>query len=214
MARFSSVNLFLEFYESKSYLPAQKYHHLAYSRSGRIDLCWTSEQSFILTEKITMRLAAPAFIYLVLTGCSSTGEPRIPSGCSMADCFFERSVRDFDVLDNETAVVYVGAQRCPYLLQLDGFFCDLRAAPYLEFEDVDGRICHFDRSFVHAGPFSGADPDDVCRILEVKPLTDDGLLELYVEEGILPPPPPTNPARIEVGNQEKEEETRVGKEVE
>ena len=145
-----------------------------------------------------MRLIALIFICLVLTACSSTGEPRIPAGCSMTDCFFERSIRDFDVLENETVIVFVGAQRCPYLLKLDGFLCDLRGAPYLEFEDVDERICPFDRSFVHAGPFAGTRVDELCRILEVKPLTDDGLLEAYVEEGILPPPPPTNPAEIQV----------------
>jgi len=145
-----------------------------------------------------MRLLTPIFLYLTLIACSSTGEPRIPAGCSMTDCFFERSVRDFDVLENETVVVFVGAQRCPYLLKLDGFLCDLRAAPYLEFEDIDGRICSFDRSFVHAGPFGGTRVDELCRILEVKPLTDDGLLEAYVEEGILPPPPPNDPAEIQV----------------
>ena len=145
-----------------------------------------------------MRLLALIILYLTLIACSSTGGPRIPAGCSMTDCFFERSVRDFDVLENETVVVFVGAQRCPYLLKLDGFLCDLRTAPYLEFEDVDERICPFDRSFVHAGPFGGTRVDELCRILEVKPLTDDGLLEAYVEEGILPPPPPTNPAEIQV----------------
>lgn len=147
---------------------------------------------------------------LVLAGCTSTGEPRIPSGCSMADCFFARNVRDFEVLKEDTLVVYVGSQRCAYEVELDGIFCDLTVAPAIQFEDLDGRICANDRSYVNAGIFGGLEPDERCRIREVKPLTDDGLIELYVENDAIPPPPPVSPGQVEVGEQEAVTEPAAG----
>jgi hypothetical protein len=33
-------------------------------------------------------------------------------------------------------------------------------------------------------------------------ITDDELLELYVERGVAPPPPPIGPGKIEVGEQD------------
>lgn len=53
--------------------------------------------------------------------------------CSVADCFHERDVRDFEVIDQTHVIVYTGSQRCAFHLELRGSFCDLTFAPELFF---------------------------------------------------------------------------------
>ena len=65
--------------------------------------------------------------------------------CSVAECFNERDVRDFEVLNNTTLILYVGPQRCAFRVDLTGTFCDLTFAPQVYFRrssatlDVDER---------------------------------------------------------------------------
>ena len=49
--------------------------------------------------------------------------------CSVADCFHERDVRDFEVIDQTHVVVYTGSQRCAFHVEVRGALCDLTFAP-------------------------------------------------------------------------------------
>jgi len=63
--------------------------------------------------------------------------------CSVEDCFFERDVRDFEVIDQTHVIVYVGSQRCAFHLEVRGTYCDLTFAPELYFSrsgDADSFI--------------------------------------------------------------------------
>ena len=53
--------------------------------------------------------------------------------CSVEECFFERDVRDFEVIDQTHVIVYTGPQRCAFHLELRGKMCDLSYAPELYF---------------------------------------------------------------------------------
>lgn len=53
--------------------------------------------------------------------------------CSVTDCFLERDIRDFEVIDRTHLIVYVGQQRCAFHVELSGALCDLSFAPELYF---------------------------------------------------------------------------------
>ena len=55
--------------------------------------------------------------------------------CNIKDCFFARDVRNFEVIDKSTVIVYIGSQRCAFKVELRGTFCDLTYAPELVFSD-------------------------------------------------------------------------------
>jgi hypothetical protein len=184
---------------------------------------------------------------LVAAGCASTptanNEP-VERACGVSDCFLEREVRDFEVLDDDTIVVYVGSQRCAFQIELRGTFCDLTFAPELFFrstrEDLNQdreafgaplagdrtnlRVCSNDLSIgVDGGPFTESqtvgsaqpvdrfgNPRSQCQLQSVASITDDELVELYVEHGVTAPPPPIGPGRIEVEEQEPGAQTEQG----
>jgi hypothetical protein len=56
--------------------------------------------------------------------------------CSVQDCFFERDVRDFEVIDQTHVIVYTGSQRCAFHIELHGTLCDLSFAPELYFSRI------------------------------------------------------------------------------
>lgn len=177
--------------------------------------------------------------------------------CSVEDCFLERDVRGFEVIDRTHLIIYVGQQRCAFHVELSGALCDLSFAPELYFrrtnevpiittnrsdplapadptvpratrpgdfdsfaiqqrERRDLRICRNDLGIqVHGGQFtesaaSGAptdrfgNPRTDCRVSNVRSMTDDQLVELYVARGVVPPLPPMGSGQIEVGEQEEE----------
>ena len=129
--------------------------------------------------------------------------PPTPACDQNVNCFYERNIRSFQVLDDRTVVVLVGRDQCPYKLELDGFFCDISMSAFLNFEDRDGRICSWDRSFVVGGPF--ARDDEYCRVRQVTPMTDDELLEAYATKGIAPPLPAKGSGELEVVEDEAPE---------
>jgi hypothetical protein len=181
---------------------------------------------------------------LLVGACSSTPVDEtqpVDRACDVAECFFEREVRDFEVLDERTLVVYVGGQRCAFRIELDGTFCDMTFAPevYFRFPErraQEQRICSYDQGVsVDGGAFTDSGIDDnqfprsrqpssaidpfgerldprfdnrrsQCQVRSIESITDDQLLELYVERGVAPPPPPIGPGKIEVGEQDAEEE--------
>jgi hypothetical protein len=181
---------------------------------------------------------------LFMAACAGTATDTtqpLDRACSVSECFSERDVRDFEVLDPTTLVVYVGGQRCPFQIDLRGTFCDMTFAPSVFFRsaselespndrDVFGqtigapsssdlRICSGDLQVgVDGGPFTesavpAGQPVDrfgnvrsQCQVTEISSLTDDELVELYVSHGVVAPPPPMGPGKIEVGEQEEAEE--------
>ena len=68
----------------------------------------------------------------------------VKRACGVAECFLERDVRDFEVIDQTHLIVYAGAQRCVFHVELRGTLCDLSFAPELYFrktnEIPDGRM--------------------------------------------------------------------------
>jgi hypothetical protein len=85
--------------------------------------------------------------------------------CGVAECFSERDIRDFEVIDQTHLIVYVGAQRCAFHVELSGTLCDMSFAPELHFrkpnELPDGR-----QGPREADPFSrsAVDPFDPLEI--------------------------------------------------
>ena len=138
-------------------------------------------------------------------GCASTGgdagiEPLRPACSLTTNCFNQRNIRAYQPLDDNSMIVFVGPRRCPFLVTMDGFYCDARGGAAIAFFDFDGQICNLDRTLVATGPFSRQDND--CRVRDVEPLNDDELLETFAAYGVLEPPPVSAPGELEVVEEE------------
>lgn len=194
------------------------------------------------------RRCASALLALHVAGCASgqtTSDTGPADACSVADCFFDRDVREFTVIDRDTVVVYVGGQRCPFVVELRDVTCDMTFSPAIEFFQTalgsldrltpvqSGRVCASTRGLVlysgieapsllqqqdavesgagvsrRPGGFSRADSvfgrsfpvdplsEDVCRVSDIRSVTDDQLIELLAE--VNAPPPPVGEGRLEV----------------
>lgn len=171
-----------------------------------------------------MRVTTSLLACLVAGACSSTApmqsnEP--VEGCSVTDCFNRHQVRDYEIIDDTTMVIYTGTQRCPFLVEFDGMFCDLTFMPGGDIafvargiRQMEMRICSRDRHIgIDEGPFSTASGGDAvpagrlpCQILDVASLTDDELIELYVDNGVTAPPPPFGTGEISVGESDDEDQ--------
>jgi hypothetical protein len=57
----------------------------------------------------------------------------VDRACTVNDCFLENDIRDFEVIDRTHLIVYVGAQRCAFHVELRGTLCDMTFAPELYF---------------------------------------------------------------------------------
>ena len=175
---------------------------------------------------------------LCLAACSATPVADLAlntepvEGCEVTDCFNQLQIRDFEVVDTTTLVLYIGGQRCPFRVTFQGVFCDLTFLPgtTIEFTVADAtrartapqptgryanlQICAYDRNvgiaedpFTQAGGAIGELPDRLpCEIREVESLTDDELMELYVENRFAPPPPPFGNGTIAVPEADDAEE--------
>ena len=135
-----------------------------------------------------------------MAACATTPDDpngALPPACNQTvNCFYERNIRSFQVLNDRTVVVLVGRNQCPFKLELDGVFCDISFSSFLAFDDPDGRICTWDRTVVASGPFARA--DEYCRVRQVTPMTDDELLEAYATSGLAPPLPAKGSGELEV----------------
>src|SRR5882672_3059733 len=173
----------------------------------------------------------------LIAGCASNptadNTQPVDRACSVDDCFYERDVRDFEVIGQTTLIVYVGSQRCTFEVDLHGTFCDLSFAPDVYFYSTSGgpdgdrdifpggaapsrvgslRICPNDISInLTGGVFTEnsttTQPGSrraACQIASVKALTDDELVELYVSKNVVPPPPPIGSGEIKVGEQKEQ----------
>ena len=103
-----------------------------------------------------MRLTA-VVLALLVAGCAGTqidATQPLDRACTVSECFLEREVRDFEVLDPTTMVVYVGAQRCAFKVQVVGAFCDLTFAPEVFFRSTSEAEAPSDRD-VFGGSIQG-----------------------------------------------------------
>jgi hypothetical protein len=93
-------------------------------------------------------------VTVALAGCAanpSSDESGPVARCSVTECFNQSAIRSFEVLGEHTAVVYVGPQRCPFVVDVDGFNCGLSITPELRFfepiygstraSEATGQIC-------------------------------------------------------------------------
>lgn len=146
-----------------------------------------------------MRHSLPTVIsFFLVSGCATTTERSARPACDLrSTCFYQSRVRSFEMLDDDTMMVEVGGDRCPYLVELDGIFCDLSFTSMIAFQDTDGRICAVDNAYVVSGFFT-RDVEDVCRVRDVRAINDDERLERYAAAGRIPPLPPTGSGELSV----------------
>ena len=132
-------------------------------------------------------------------GCATTSNPIVAPRCDPTDtCFNRSSVRSFEVVDRETIIVEVGSGRCRFLVEVDGIMCDVTFSSRVGFLDRDGRICALDTTLLVADPYSRNRTDDLCRIRDVRAVSDDELLERYAAQGRIPPLPPVGSGEVEI----------------
>jgi hypothetical protein len=171
-----------------------------------------------------MKAATTPIAALSLIACTTASQTSdAPADrCPTTDCFNQQQVRNFEVLDGTTLVLYVGNQDCPFLVEFIGSSCDLTflGSATLVFrpdtirEEFESdirfmRICARDIGVgVAEDPFIDSDAGDLpgttlaCHIRNVASLTDDELLELYVERNLTPPPPPLGTGQVTVPDEE------------
>ena len=136
---------------------------------------------------------------VLLVGCAANPNQGVAPRCDLFEnCFDRDRVRSFLFLDRDTLVVEVGPHRCPFLVEVDGFDCQLEFAGRLAFYDDDRRICALDGAVLATDVFSPVFPQDVCRVRDVRAISEDELLERYATLGRIPPPPPTGSGELQV----------------
>lgn len=61
----------------------------------------------------------------------------VERACGVDECFFERDVRGFEVIDHTHLIVYIGSQRCAFHVELRGAACDMTFAPEIFFRKAN-----------------------------------------------------------------------------
>jgi hypothetical protein len=61
----------------------------------------------------------------------------VERACGSNECFFERDIRGFEVIDQTHLIVYIGSQRCAFHVELRGTACDMTFAPELYFRKTN-----------------------------------------------------------------------------
>ncbi len=187
--------------------------------------------SIVASPVILPRVVA---VLIVLSGIVMAPASAVAQSkrCLDSNCLNSRQVRDFEVIDRGTLIVYVGRERCPYKIEVSELFCDLTYLPDVAFISVrewqrnsragnsdlsipgpggssnqlasTRRVCSFNASQFALESFSFADIDPggssqlrpPCEIRDISVVTDNDLVELYVDENLLPPPPPVGNGEI------------------
>ena len=186
-------------------------------------------------QRLTTTLGVMAVTGLVAaTAAAQRGDDTGPADrCESTTCFNQRRIRDFEIIDKTTLIIFVGAQDCPFLVEFSGTFCDVTFLPGYDLifrpsrqrrsratpvvggpggaNDTLGAIeqtnvCASDiglglpteQVFARAG---GGDIEEidglVCRIRDVRSITDDERLQIYVDRQMTAPPPPFGTGRVE-----------------
>jgi hypothetical protein len=173
-----------------------------------------------------MRAATTPIAALSLIACTTASQTsdQPADRCPTTSCFSLQQVRNFEVIDATTLVLYVGNQDCPFLVELNGPSCDVTyvGSTTLTFrhdslhEDFQSdlrltRVCARDIDIgIEDDPFTDDDIDTpgntlACHIRNVASLTDDELLELYVDRNLAPPPAPLGKGQVTVPDDEPSE---------
>jgi hypothetical protein len=174
-----------------------------------------------------MKAATAPIAALSLIACTTASQTSNEpvDRCPTTDCFNQQQVRNFEVLDATTLVLYVGNQDCPFLVEFIGSSCDLTflGSSTLIFrpdtlrEEFESdirftRICARDIGIgVAEDPFIDSGAGDLpgttlaCHIRNVASLTDDELLEQYVDRNLAPPPPPLGTGQVTAPDEEPAE---------
>jgi len=116
------------------------------------------------------------------------------------NCFRVEQIGNFEVLDERNLVVMVG-RRKTYHLELFSTCINLDDAFALEFRGHANRICGVPGDRLRTRDIVGRDDDPFpiwCNIKSVQALDEEGLYELSILTGKVPPPPPIPEAEIEV----------------
>ena len=122
--------------------------------------------------------------------------------CGVEECFFERDIREFEVIDQNHLIVYAGAQRCAFHVELRGTMCDLTFAPELYFS----RRGDIPTSGITSGVEPGRAAADPFGSLEANRRTDRALkicsndLAIQVTGGKFTESATTNVATDRFGN--------------
>ena len=146
-----------------------------------------------------MSRSLQAAAIVLIAGCASNPNPVVSPRCDLFDdCFDRGRVRSYEFLDQDTLIVEVGPNRCPFLLEVDGFDCNLAFAGRLAFYDNDRRICALDNAVLATSIFVGSYPQGVCYIRDVRAISEDELLERYATSGRIPPLPPAGSGELQV----------------
>jgi hypothetical protein len=74
-----------------------------------------------------MKAATTPIAALSLIACTTASQTsnQPADRCPTTDCFNQQQVRNFEVLDATTLVLYVGSQDCPFVVEFIGTSCDL-----------------------------------------------------------------------------------------
>lgn len=93
-----------------------------------------------------MKLGVLALSLVVVSGAADAQRNRrneteaVERACTVTDCFQERDIRHFEVIDQTHVIVYTGSQRCAFHVEVRGTFCDLTFAPELYFTSTTERL--------------------------------------------------------------------------
>jgi hypothetical protein len=132
---------------------------------------------------------------LLAAGCAGTptadNTQPVNRVCGLDDCFYERDVRTFEVIEHTTLIVYVGNERCPYQIELRGTFCDLAFAPEIYFNSPGEVIPDNDRN-----TFGGT---SAARLHDLRICRND--INVGVSGGVLTENPTNNQPTGRYGNQ-------------
>ena len=136
---------------------------------------------------------------VLIAGCATNPSQVVTPRCDLYDdCFNRDQVRSYTFLDRDTLVVEVGPGRCPYVLKVDGIDCRSQIVGPLAFYDNDRRICAVDNALLVTDLFVRNSPLDVCRIRDVRAVSEDELLERYASAGRISPLPPAGSGELQV----------------
>ncbi|HTP39087.1 MAG TPA: DUF6491 family protein [Steroidobacteraceae bacterium] len=111
---------------------------------------------------IALMIAATGF-----AGCASTPPPPAAALPGTAACIFATSLRDWQVLDNQTLLVHAPMGNKPYLIKLFAPVTTLAYQETLAFEDGDhnDRLCSTGDSVLVGGSIPDRSPIAAVRLL-------------------------------------------------
>jgi hypothetical protein len=120
---------------------------------------------------------------MIMVGCASTTDNSTNDGdktwSAGGNCFFARSVRNFEALSDNLLIVWAPSQRCPYKVEVMSFCQGLKTTNAIVF-NPQGSICGRanERLLIRD---MGADRS--CRIGKVSRLSAQELIDLRAEYG-------------------------------